>query len=155
MGHESPEIPVAPGVRHQVAVVETDNMATLVVSLGGTTLANLVRYQYKVGKVGRRYSSPLGAQRCSNRVRAHMLPPATWDFDMVDAMTNPVVQAVRKTELPSWLPLRELSSWSDHANHTNAIRGRLQGFLDAKTMAVILGVAHGGAVPDTRNLCVG
>ena len=49
---------------------------------------------------------------------------------------------------PSWLPLRELSSWSDYADHTTAIRGRLQGFLGAKTKAVILGVAHGGAVSD-------
>ena len=43
-------------------------------------------------------------------------------------MTNLVVQAVRKVDLPSWLPLRELSSWSDYADHTTAIRGRLQGF---------------------------
>ena len=67
-------------VRDQVAVVETDNMA------------DLVRYQYLVGKLGRGYSSPLGAQRCSNLVRAHVLPPATEDFDMVNAMTNLVVR---------------------------------------------------------------
>ena len=36
---------------------------------------------------------------------------------------------VRKMDLPSWLPLRELSSWTDHADHTTAIRGLLQGFL--------------------------
>ena len=44
-----------------------------------------MRYQYKVGNLGRRYSSPLG-------VRAE-------DFDMVNAMTNLVVQAVRKMDL--------------------------------------------------------
>ena len=56
---------------------------------------------------------------------------------MVNAMTNLVVQAVRKMDLSSWLPLRELSSWSDYADH-----------LGAKTKAVILGVARGGAVLD-------
>ena len=49
------------------------------------------------------------------------------------------------------LPLRELSSWSDNADHTTATRGRLQGFLGAKTKAVILGVAHGGAVFDVEH----
>ena len=70
-------------------------------------------------------------------------------------MTNLVVQTVRKMHLPSWLPSRELSSWSDYADHTTAIRGRLQGFFGANTKAVIPGVAHGGAVPDTRNPRVG
>ena len=135
-------------VRDQVAVVETDNVADLVLSQGGTTIANLVRYQFNVGNLGRRYLSPLGAQRCSNLVRAHVLPPATEDFDMVNAMTNLVVQVVRKMDLPSWLPSCALSSWSDHADHTKAIRGRLQGFPGAKTKAVIPGVAHGGGVPD-------
>ena len=59
-----------------------------------------MRYQYKVGNLGRRYSSPLGAQRCSSLVRARVLLPATEDFDMVNAMTNLVVQAVRKMDLP-------------------------------------------------------
>ena len=66
----------------------------------------------------------------------------------MNATTNLVVQAVRKMDLRSWLPFRELSSWSDYADHTTAIRGRLQGFLGAKTKAVIPGVAHGGAVPN-------
>ena len=70
-------------------------------------------------------------------------------------MTNLVVQAVGKMDLPSWLPLRELSSWSDYADHTTATRGRLQGFLGAKTKTVIPGVAHGSAVPDTWNPRVG
>ena len=78
-------------------------MADLVLSQGGTTIANFVRCQYKVGNRGRRYSSPLGAQRCSNLVRAHVLPPATEDFDMVNVSTNLVVQAVRKIYLTSWL----------------------------------------------------
>ena len=138
-------------VHDLVAVAETDNMADLVVSQGWTTVANLVRFQHKVGFLGRRYSSPLGVQRCSNLVRAQVLPPATEDFDLVNAMTNLVVQAMRKMDLPSWLPLRELSSWSNNADHTMAIHGRLEVFLGAKTKAVILGVAHGGAVPDTEH----
>ena len=75
---------------------------------------------------------------------------------MVNAMANLVVQAVRQMDLPSWLPLRDLSSWSDCADHTAAIRRRLQGFLGAKTKAVILGVAHGVPSPtlNIRNLCV-
>ena len=55
-------------VRDQVSVVETDNMADVVPSQGGTPIAYLVRYQYEVGNLGRRYSSPLGVQRCSNLV---------------------------------------------------------------------------------------
>ena len=47
----------------------------------------------------------------------------------ISTLASLVVQAVRKMDLPSWLPLRELSSWSDHAEHTTATRGRLQGFL--------------------------
>ena len=70
---------------------------------------------------------------------------------MVNAMTNLVVQAVRKMDFSSWLPSRELSSWSDYADRTAAIRGRLQGFLGAKTMAVFPGVAHGGAVPNIEH----
>ena len=104
MGRESPEIKVR---RAQVAVVETDNMADLVLQ-GGTTITNLVRYQYKVGNNGRWYSSPLGAQRCSNLVRAHVLPPATEDFDMVNAMTSLVVQAVRKTDLAAVTQVEQL-----------------------------------------------
>ena len=109
-------------VRDQVAVVETDNVADLVLSQGGMTIANLVRYQFQVGNLSRRYSSPLKAERCSNLV-PHVLPPATEDFDMVDATLNLVVHSVRKMDLSSWLPLRELSSWSDHADHLVAIRG--------------------------------
>ena len=70
---------------------------------------------------------------------------------MVNARTNLAVQVARKMDLPSWLPLRKLSSWSDYADHTTAIRGRLQGFLGAKTKAVILGVTHRGAVPDIEH----
>ena len=69
----------------------------------------------------------------------------------MNAMTNLLVQAVRKMDLSSWLPLREFSSWSDYADHTTAIRGRLQGFLDPKTKAVILGVAHGWVPSPTLN----
>ena len=85
----------------QVAVVETDNRADLVVSQGGTSIANLVRYQCKIGNLGRWCSSLLVAEHCSNLVRARVLAPATEDFDMVNAMTNLVVQAVRKMDLSS------------------------------------------------------
>ena len=117
---------------------------------GGRSLEGLRTscYQYMIGNLGRWYSSPLGAQRCSNLVRAHVLPLAIEDFDMVNAMTNLVVQAARKMDLPSWLPLRELSSGSDN---TAAIRRRLLGFLNAETKAVILGVAHVGAVSDVEH----
>ena len=76
---------------------------------------------------------------------------------MVNAVTNLVVQAVRKLDLSSWLPLRELGSRTDNADHTTATRGRLQGFLGAKTKAVILGVTHGVPSPtlNTRNPRVG
>ena len=150
MSREGPEIPVAPGVDEPPCATRSwlSNRTTwptnLVLSQGGTTIANLARYQCEVGEnLGRQYSSPLGAKRCSNLVRAHELPPAAEDFDMV--------KAVRKMDLPSWLPLRELSSWSDYADHTTAIRGRLQGFLGAKTKGVIPGVAHRGAVPDIEH----
>ena len=66
---------------------------------------------------------------------------------MVNAMTNLVVQAVRKMGLPSCLPSRELSSWSDYA----APRRSVGGFLGAKTKAVILGVAHRGVLPDVEH----
>ena len=51
------------------------------------------------------------------------------DFGMVNAVTNPVVQAVQKMDLSFWLPSRELSSSSDYADFTTAIPGLLQGFL--------------------------
>ena len=94
-------------VRDQVAVVETDNMADLVLSQGRTTTAKLVRYQCEVGNHGHRHPPPLGAQRCSNVVRDHALPSASEDFDTVNVMTNLLVQAVRKMDLSSWLPLRD------------------------------------------------
>ena len=77
----------------------------LVLSQGGSTIANLVRC--KVGNLGRPFSSPLGAQRCGNLVRAHVLPSASEDFDTVNAMTNLLVHTVRKMDLSSWLPLRD------------------------------------------------
>ena len=111
-------------------------------SQGGTTIANLVRYQKLVRNLGRRYSSPLGAQRCSNLVPHACAASCHRGFrhEHRDESRG----AGRAQE-------RELSSWTDHADHTTATRGRLQGFLGAKTKAVILGVAHGGAVPDTEH----
>ena len=135
-------------VRDQVAVVETDNMADLVLSQGGTTIANLVRYQHKVGNLGRHYSSPLGAQRSSNLVRAHVLRYRCRHGERHDESRG----AGRAQDGPHLLAaVTRFSSWSDYADHTTAIRGLLQGFLGAKTKAVILGVAHGGAVPDTEH----
>ena len=64
-------------------------------------------------------------QRCSNLVRAQVLPAATDDFDMVNAMTNLVVQAVRKLGLHLWLPLRDMGRQSDHAQRTTVVREEL------------------------------
>ena len=138
-------------VRCQVAVVETDNMADLVLSQGGTTIANLLRYQNKVGNLGRRYSSPLGAQRCSNLVRAHVLPPATEDFDKVNAMTSLVVRAVRKMDLPSRLPLRELGSWSDYADQHHGDSWTVAGFPGREDEGGHLWRHPRGAVPDIEH----
>ena len=69
------------------------------------------------------------------------------DFDMVNAMTNLVCRRVRKMDLPSWLPSRELSSWSDDADHTTATRGWLWGFL-REDEGGHARRRHGGAIPD-------
>ena len=118
-------------VRDQVVVVETDSMADLVLSQGRTTIANLVRYQSPVCVTARgtALQQPGSGPSCYGRFR----------------------QRRDKSRGAGRLPLRELSSWSDHADHTAAILGRLQGFLGAKTKAVILGVAHGGALPDVED----
>ena len=61
-------------------------------------------------------------------------------------------RAGRAQDLPHLLAaVTRFSSWSDYADHTTAIRGRLQGVLGAKTKAVIPGVANGGAAPDTEH----
>ena len=70
---------------------------------------------------------------------------------MVNAMTNLVVQALRKMDLPSWLPLRELSSWSDNADH-HGDPWTVGGFPGCEDERGHPGrVAHGGAVPDTEH----
>ena len=60
-------------VRDQVAVAEKDNMADLVLSQDGTTIANFVRYQFQVGNLCRFVTARV-----------------------VHAMTNLVLQTVRK-----------------------------------------------------------
>ena len=109
-GRESPEIPGAPGVddcraRPGNAPGRGCRRTDLVLSQGGTTSANFVRYQFQG------VTSVVG-------IRHHSEQSATWFepmccllqdyFDVVNAMTNLVVQAVRKMDLPSWLPFREL-----------------------------------------------
>ena len=68
---------------------------------------------------------------------------------MVNGMTNLVAQAVRKMELPSWLPSRELSSWTEPTTPRRSVDGCRVSC--AKTKAVIPGAAHGGAVPDVEH----
>ena len=144
MGRESPEIPVALGVDGRHARpgrgCRNGQHGDLVLSQGGTrSRTSCVTSFRSATSVFVTYGGTALQQPGS----AHALPPATEDFDMVNAMTNLVVQAVRKMDRSSWLPLRG----SDYADH-----------LGAKTKAVILGVAHGGAVLDildTRNPRVG
>ena len=70
---------------------ETNTMADMVFSPGGTSISSQVQYDYKTHNYGRRYSSAIGVQRCSNLIRSIVLPAGTQDFDMVNAMTNLVV----------------------------------------------------------------
>ena len=95
-------------VRRRVTDTETDTMADMVLSQGGTSISSQMQYDCKTHNYGRRYSSAIGVQRCSNLIRSVVLPAGTQDFDMVNAMTNLVVQAMNKLELPTWLPMREL-----------------------------------------------
>ena len=94
--------------RSHLAWMSAENMADLVLSQGGMKIANSVSYLHSLA---------VGVQRCSNLVRAQVLPAATEDFDMVNAMTNLVVQAVRELYLPSLL-----GTWSDYAERTTAPR---------------------------------
>ena len=105
---------------------ESDNMADTVLSQGGTSVSSHVQYEYKTHDYGRRYASAIGVQRCSNLVRANVLPAGTQDFDMVNAMTYLVVQAMNKLELPQWLPMRELPHWRHYADHTARLRVEMQ-----------------------------
>ena len=138
-------------MRRRVSETESDNMADMVLSQGGTSITSVVRYQYKLPGYGRRYSSLLSVQRCSNLIRAHALPVGTQDFDIVNAMTNFVVQAMRKLDLPEWLPLKELSHWTHYADHTTELREKMQAHLGVGAKRVIMSVAHGGAVPEVND----
>ena len=86
-----------------------------------------MRYECTVGNLGHPYSSPLGAQRCSNLVRGSRYR------GFRHGQRHDESRGARP------LPSRELSQ--PH-------RGRLEGFLGAKTKSVIQGVEHGGALPD-------
>ena len=105
-------------VRRRVSETESDNMADVVLSQGGTSITSVVRYQYKTPGYGRRYSSPL------------------------------VVQAMQKLDWPEWLPLKELCHWTHYADHTTELRDKMQAHLGVGAKRVILSVAHGGAVPE-------
>ena len=130
-------------VRRRVLDTQSDNMADTVLSQGGTSVSSQVRYEYKSHDYGRRYSTAIGVQRCSNLMRANMLPAGTQDFDMVNAVTNLVVQAMSRMDLPHWLPMRSLPHWRRYADNTTAV----QTHLGANAKKVLLSVAHGGSVP--------
>ena len=128
-------------VRRRAIDTESDNMADMVLSHRGTSVSNQVQYEYKTHDHGRRFSSAIGVQRCSNLVRANVLPAGTQDFDTVNAMTNLVVQATSKLELPQWLPMRELPHWRHCADRTARLRLQVQDHLGPNAKRVILSVA--------------
>ena len=119
-------------------------MADTVLSHGGTSVSSQVQYEYKSHDYGRRYSTAIGVQRCSNLMRANILPAGTQDFDMVNAMTNLVVQAMSRMDLP----MRSLPHWRHYADNTAAVRARMQTHLGPNSKKVLLSVAHGGSVPE-------
>ena len=138
MGRESPEIPVAPCVDEPPLSNRTTWPTSSCRKAGGRSRTSCVTERSVTSVASIRHRSGRGA---AATWFGPAPPPAAEDFDMV--------KAVRKMDL--WLPLREVSSRSDYADHTTAIRGRLQGFLGAKTKGVIPGVAHRGAVPDIEH----
>ena len=75
-----------------------------------------------------------------------MLLVATQDFDVVNAMSNLVVPAVRRLDVPQCLPLRNLSHWSHCVERTAQVLDQLQAHLGAKAQSIILAVACGGAI---------
>ena len=111
-----------------------------------------VQYDYKTHSYGRRHSSAIGVQRCSNLIRSMVLPAGTQHFDMVNAMTNLVVQAMNKLELPTWLPMRELRHWRHYAEHTAGMREQMQAQIGVSAKRVILSVAHGSAIPEVDDV---
>ena len=95
---------------------QSDNVADMVPSQGGTSVSSHVQYEYKTHGYGQRYVSAIVVQRCSNLVRANVLPTGTQDFDMVNAITNLVVQANK------WSCRRVADEgaphWRHYADHT-------------------------------------
>ena len=131
-------------VRRRVLDTKSDNMADTVLSQGGTSVSSQVQYEYKSHDYGRRHSTAIGVQRCSNLMRATILPAGAQDFDMVNAMTNLVVQAMSRMDLPQWLPIRSLPHWRHHADNTAAVHAQMQ----THAKKGLLSVAHGGSVPE-------
>ena len=127
-------------------------MADMVLPQGGTSISSLVRYECKTREYGLRCAFAIGVQRCSNLVRANVLPVGTQDFDMVNAMTNLVVQAIHKLELPQWLPMRGLGHWRDYSEHTSGLREQTQANFGPSAKRVILSVAHGCTVPEVDDV---
>ena len=105
-------------VRRRVIDTESDNMADMVLSQGGTSVSSRVQCEYKTRDHGRRYASAIAVQRCSNLVRANVLPAGTQDFDRVNAMTNRVFQALNRLELPQWLPVIMRTTLPDSASRS-------------------------------------
>ena len=122
-------------VRRRVIDTESDIMADMVLSQGGTSVSSHVQYEHKTHDHGRRYASAISVQ-------PGVLPAGTQDVDMVNAMTNLVVQAMDKLELPQWLSVRELPHWRQYADHTNRLRVEMQANLGPSAKRVILSVAH-------------
>ena len=133
-------------VRRRVIHTKSDNMADMVLSQGGTSVSSHVQYDSKTHDYGQRCASATGVQRCSNLVRANVLPARTQDFDKVNATTKLVVQAMDKLELPQWLLTKELH-WRHCADHTARLRVEMQANLGPSAKRVILSVAHGCTVP--------
>ena len=71
---------------------------------GGTTIANLVRYQKKVGNLGRQYLSPLGAQPLRQPGSGPCAAFCFIGFRHGERHDESLVKAVRKMDLSSWLP---------------------------------------------------
>ena len=124
-------------MRRHVTDTESDNMADMALSQGGTCISSLVQYDYKTHGYWRRYSSAIGVPRCSNLLRANVLPAGTQDFDVVNAMTNLVVHAMHKLDLPQWSPMRKLCHWRHHAEHTG-LRAQMQAHMGLIAKRVIL-----------------
>ena len=87
-----------------------------------------------------------GSTAFSKLLRSQILLPGTEAIDLVSAMTNLVVQAVRKLSLPCWVPTRNFARWTHHAENTAEVQDALLPHLGLQTNMVILAVTRDGAV---------